>query len=462
MGLKRTSTPPGQLDIAVVGSGISGMAAAWLLSRRHRVTLYEKDHRIGGHSNTVSVTGPKGEVRVDTGFIVYNEANYPNLSALFAHLGVATRPTEMSFGASLDGGAFEYCGRAGGSLGARVGALLAQPLNAARPRLWRMVADTLRFYREAPAHLDHVPAGLTLRDYLEANGYSDSFVRDHLLPMGAAIWSTPTRAMLDFPFVAFVRFFANHGLLTLGDRPTWRTVEGGSRAYVARLTAPIADRILTETPVRAIRRLPAGVRVEDGRGRIRDFDQVVLAAHADEALRLLADPDATERRLLGKFTYEPNLAVLHSDARLMPQARRAWASWNFMSLGRGEEQKVSVTYWMNRLQHLPPDLPLFVTLNPLQAPDPGLVHASFRYEHPVYDPAAIAAQGELWDLQGVRRTWFCGSYFGHGFHEDGLQAGLAVAEELGGLTRPWQVAAQNGRIHRPDVGYAQTPAEQAA
>ena len=428
-------------NIAVVGTGISGMAAAWLLSQHHRVTVYEKDDRIGGHTNTVTLDGPAGPVNVDTGFIVYNDRNYPNLVALFDHLGVATRPTEMSFAASLDGGRFEYSGEG-------LSGLLAQPVNALRPRMWRLLGDLLRFYREAPKALDDPGAtDLTLGAYLSAHGYGEPFVRDHLLPMGAAIWSTPAQEMLDYPLAAFVRFCDNHGLLSLSERPQWRTVVGGSRAYVERLTEPFADRIQLNTAVTAIYRGRQGVRIEDRQGGARDYDDVVIASHADQALELLADADPAERRLLGTFRYERNLAVLHSDPSLMPRARRAWAAWNFLSAGRGDEQRVCVSYWMNRLQHLPGDLPLFVTLNPTERPAQGTIHRSFLYQHPVYDRDAIRAQGLLWNLQGARRTWFCGSYFGHGFHEDGLQAGLAVAEQLGGVARPWQVAEPNGRIH---------------
>jgi predicted NAD/FAD-binding protein len=438
MNRLRTALSP--LRIAVVGTGISGLAAAWLLSRRHKVTVYEKDDRVGGHTNTVTLDRPSGPVNVDTGFIVYNDRNYPNLVALFDHLGVRTRATEMSFSASLDGGRFEYSG-------AGLGGLLAQPANAVRPRMWRMVRDLLRFYREAPKALgDPGALDLTLGAYLTANGYGEAFVRDHLLPMGAAIWSTPVEGMLDYPLVAFVRFCDNHGLLTLSERPQWRTVEGGSRSYVERLTAPLRGRIHLNTAVTAIYRDGETVRIEDRQGGAREFDQVVIAAHADQALSMLADADAAERRLLGAFRYERNLAVLHSDPALMPRARRAWAAWNFLSRGRGDGQKVCVTYWMNRLQHLSDALPLFVTLNPLERPAQGTIHRSFLYQHPVYDRAAIRAQGLLWNLQGTRRTWFCGSYFGHGFHEDGLQAGLAVAEQLGGLERPWRVAEPNGRI----------------
>ena len=266
---------------------------------------------------------------MDTGFIVYNDRNYPNLVALFDHLGVATRPTEMSFAASLDGGRFEYSGEG-------LSGLLAQPVNALRPRMWRLLGDLLRFYREAPKALDDPGAAdLTLGAYLSAHGYGEPFVRDHLLPMGAAIWSTPAQEMLDYPLAAFVRFCDNHGLLSLGERPQWRTVVGGSRAYVERLTEPFADRIQLNTAVTAIYRGRQGVRIEDRQGGARDYDDVVIASHADQALELLADADPAERRLLGAFRYERNLAVLHSDPSLMPRARRAWAAWNFLSAGSG-------------------------------------------------------------------------------------------------------------------------------
>jgi len=428
-------------DIAVVGTGISGLAAAWLLSHRHRVTVYEKDDRIGGHTNTVHLHSSAGPVAVDTGFIVFNDRNYPNLVALFDHLDVATAATDMSFSASLEGGQFEYSGSG-------LGGLMAQPANIVRPRMWRMVSDLMRFYREAPkAARAGRGTDETLGDYLRANGYGEPFVRDHLLPMGAAIWSTPVEGMLDYPLTAFVRFCDNHGLLSFGARPQWRTVVGGSERYVERIIAPFGGRIRLNTAVTAIHRGTQGVRIEDRQGGAEDYDQVVIAAHADQALAMLVDADPAERRLLGAFRYERNLAVLHSDPALMPRARRAWAAWNFLSDGRGERQKVCVSYWMNRLQHLPDTMPLFVTLNPLRRPAQTAIHRTFLYQHPVYDRAAIRAQGLLWNLQGARRTWFCGSYFGHGFHEDGLQAGLAVAEQLGGMERPWRVSEPNGRIH---------------
>jgi predicted NAD/FAD-binding protein len=295
--MNRFGTDQSPRNIAVVGTGISGMAAAWLLSQHHRVTVYEKDDRIGGHTNTVTLDGPAGPVNVDTGFIVYNDRNYPNLVALFDHLGVATRPTEMSFAASLDGGRFEYSGEG-------LSGLLAQPVNALRPRMWRLLGDLLRFYREAPKALDDPGAtDLTLGAYLSAHGYGAPFVRDHLLPMGAAIWSTPAQEILDYPLAAFVRFCDNHGLLSLGERPQWRTVVGGSRAYVERLTAPFANRIRLNTGVTAIYRGRQGVRIEDRQGGARDYDDVVIASHADQALDLLADADPAERRLLGAFRY---------------------------------------------------------------------------------------------------------------------------------------------------------------
>jgi len=422
------------LDIAVVGSGISGLSAAWLLAKRQRVTLYEAGAWFGGHSHTVEARG----VPVDTGFIVYNEATYPNLAALFAHLGVATKPTSMSFAVSLDEGRLEYAG------GTR-GGLFAQRRNLASPRFWRMLHDLRRFYRAAPRDLPTM-GSLGLGDYLDGLGCGSAFRDDHLYPMAAAIWSTPVCAIPDYPAAAFVRFCENHGLLKLRERPQWRTVEGGSREYVARILVDFAGEVRADCAVHAIHRDTAGVTLETADGA-RRHDRVVVATHADQALALLADPTADERATLGAFGYRRNRAVLHSDAALMPRRRRVWASWNYAAHERAGGLAPSVTYWMNRLQHLPEDKPLFVTLNPLREPDPAKVHWQGEYDHPVFDAAAGAAQARLWDLQGRRHTWFCGAHFGAGFHEDGLQAGLAVAEALGGVRRPWAVAEESGRIH---------------
>lgn len=436
----------GRLRIAVVGTGISGMSAAWLLAQRHDVTVYEKDDRIGGHTNTVQIDDHERPVAVDTGFIVYNQRSYPNLVALFEHLGVQTRATDMSFAASLDGGRFEYSG-------ADAAGLIAQRRNILRPRLWLMVRDVLRFYREARQDLgDGGAEEITLGEYLRTNGYSKAFVRDHLLPMGAAIWSTPAEQMLEYPLAAFVRFCDNHGLLQVADRPVWRTVVGGSGEYVRKLTAGYRDNVLLNTGVTAIHREAGHVQIEDRQGGSRRFDQVVIAAHADQALAMLSDPDPAEQRLLSRFEYQRNLAVLHTDTSLMPRTRRAWASWNFLSEGRADEQKVAVSYWMNRLQGLETRKPLIVTLNPPKQPDPGKVLRSFMYEHPTFNLDAVRAQRLLWNLQGVRRTWFCGAHFGSGFHEDGLQSGLAVAEQLGGLNRPWTLDEPSNRITCHDIG----------
>jgi predicted NAD/FAD-binding protein len=420
-------------NIAIIGSGISGLSAAWLLSQRHRVTLFEADSRIGGHSHTVEVEGTP----VDTGFIVYNERTYPNLTALFAHLDVPTKTTEMTFAVSLDRGRLEYSGT-------DIGGLLAQRRNLVRPRFWSMMYDLLRFYRQAALDLPHL-GDESLHNYLDRGRYGTAFREDHLYPMAAAIWSTPAGEIPSYPAAAFIRFCQNHALLEPGTRPTWHTVDGGSREYVSRLTRVFADRIVRETPVRAVRRVAGKVDILMDGGSQR-FDHVVIATHADQALKLLADPDDAEHRLLGAFGYRPNVAVLHSDASLMPRRRRVWSSWNYAAIETGATD-LSVTYWMNRLQGLPDDKPLFVTLNPLQSPHPTKIIRSDLYDHPVFDGAAMRAQKDLWSLQGVRNTWYCGAYFGAGFHEDGLQAGLAVAEQLGELRRPWNVADSSGRIH---------------
>jgi uncharacterized protein len=447
----KRSPPPSA--IAVIGSGIAGLAAAWLLQPHHNVTLYEQNDKLGGHCNTVDVPGVEGNIPVDTGFIVYNTPNYPNLVALFQHLGIATHPSEMSFAVSLGGGALEYSGT-------DLRGLLAQPGNLLRPRFWQMLRDTLRFYREAPAFLD-TPGqeNVSLGRYLEEQGYSEAFLYDHLLPMGAAIWSSTVEDMRDYPATRFIRFFASHGLLRLSDRPPWRTVTGGSRAYVARLAAPLAGRARVGCPVSQVRRQGDHVLVEEKGGSFARYDQVVIATHANEALALLADPSAAERRWLGAFRYALNAAFLHTDPSLMPRRRRAWSSWNYIGSAGESRGAICVSYWLNRLQGLDPRRDFFLTLNPIHPPRGGSVLARFAYDHPGYDAAAGAAQAELWRLQGVARTWFCGSYFGAGFHEDALQAGLAVAEALGGVRRPWTVPAESGRIH---LAPSPLPAEAAA
>jgi predicted NAD/FAD-binding protein len=417
------------------------LSAAWLLSKRHRVTIYEKEPRAGGHSNTVDVQGPAGPIPVDTGFIVYNTLTYPNLTALFTHLGVPTRVSNMSFSASLRGASFEYAGTS-------LNGLFGQRSNLFSPRFWGMIKDLLRFYETAPAVLGEADGDLSLGEYLAREGYGERFVHDHLLPMGAAIWSATRGEMMAYPARSFVAFFQSHGLLLLKGRPQWRTVEGGSREYVRRLSAPYA-REIRYTGVRKVSRTGTGVCVEDEQGHSDYFDDAVIATHADEALRLLADADPHERALLGKWRYTENTAVLHQDPALMPKRRRVWASWNFIerdSRLAPDGGRLCVTYWMNLLQGLPGNVPLFVTLNPAVAPAEQLVHNRIRYSHPFFDQGALWSQQRLWSLQGRRNTWFCGSYFGHGFHEDALQSGLAVAEQLGGVRRPWDVPGESARI----------------
>lgn len=439
------------MKIAVIGSGISGLSAAWLLARDHDVTLHEKNARIGGHSNTVIANeiragGEAVGVPVDTGFIVYNTACYPNLIALFDHLGAPTAPTQMSFSVSLDDGGFEYSGNG-------LAGLFGQKRNIFSPRHWMMTRDILRFFKQAGA-LDpatHDP-DQSLGDWLHQHGYSQTFITRHILPMAAAIWSAPAGEMLRFPVAAFARFFANHGLLQVDDRPAWRTVRGGSREYVARILENSSAEVVSGDPVVSVARAASGVIVTSQSGSTQTYDQCVLACHADEALNLLVDPTPQENALLSQFTYSSNEAWLHTDETLMPKRRSLWTSWNY--LGDGRTDALAVTYWMNLLQPLNSETNYFVTLNPHKPIAENAVITRVSYEHPLFNAAAMRAQRDLWSLQGKDRLWFAGSYFGYGFHEDGLQSGLAVAEDLGGRARPWSVDGARDRILSPEARQA--------
>lgn len=427
--------------IAVVGSGISGLSCAWLLNKAHDVTLYEKDDRLGGHSNTVSCEIDGSDVDVDTGFIVFNPVNYPNLVKFFDHLNVATCETDMSFAVSINQGALEYSGTG-------LGGLFAQKSNLLSPGFWQMIRQILRFYDRSEAlQKELTDERLTLGQLLKQLGYSDGFIYNHLLPMGAAIWSTPVEKMLDYPAMSFLRFCRNHGLVQLKDRPQWRTVIGGSRQYVNKIATELQGKIRLNSRIHRIVREPDQIIIEDHHGNREIYDDVVLACHSDQALTLLDKPSDHELALLKQFPYQRNKAYLHTDQRLMPKRKAVWSSWNYMAAGaRDATQEVSVTYWMNQLQPLNTDTPLFVSLNPIEEPESGSIIRSFFYDHPVFEQESLVAQQALWSLQGRQRTWFCGAYFGYGFHEDGIQTGLAVAEQLGGVPRPWHLENKHSRI----------------
>ena len=441
-----------RLRVAVVGAGVAGLSAAWLLGQRHDVVLYEKADRIGGHANTVLAPTLAEKIPVDAGFIVFNPRTYPNFVELLKVLGVPTQTSNMSFAVSLDDGRLEYAGTPF--------ALFAQPSNLISPRFWGMLKDLVRFYRRAPSDAGALE-DLSLGEYLLAQGYGAAFCDWHILPMASAIWSAAPADILAYPAAAFIRFHDNHGLLQISGRPVWRTVSGGSVEYVSRLALPLAGRIRYGADVVCVLRTGSGAAVVDAKGGRDAFDHVVLACHADEALALLDRPTAEERALLGAFRYSRNLAFMHTDEGLMPNRRRVWSSWNFIGGREPSAPQVSVTYWMNRLQNLPTKTNIFVTLNPSRPPREEATIMTAAYDHPLFDAAALAAQKRLWRLQGARYVWFCGAYFGAGFHEDALQAGLAVAEQLGGVRRPWRVASESGRIW-VEPRSARAPLEAAA
>ncbi|MBS0472984.1 MAG: FAD-dependent oxidoreductase [Proteobacteria bacterium] len=415
--------------IAIIGTGISGLGAAYLLGRKHEIVVYEKAPRIGGHSRTITVDGNGRPVPVDTGFIVFNEKNYPQLSAMFRHLNVAVHKSDMTFAASIRDGWLEW--------GAKdLNAIFGQRRNLLRPRFAQLIRDVLRFNARAEDAIARQP-DLTLDELVDALDLGDWFRRFYLLPMTAAIWSCPPHEMLRFPAATLIRFMANHHLLSASGQPQWFTVTGGAEAYVARLTQGFADRIRLNCGAAEVTRSGHGVQIADTTGQRESFDHVVFASHGDETLRALADACPEERALLGTFRYQSNLAVLHRDSTLMPKRKTCWASWNYLSDGALDDPALSVTYWMNRLQNIPAETPLFVTLNPKQAIAPDKVFDTHTFEHPVFDHAVLAAQERIQAIQGRRNTWFCGAHLRYGFHEDGLSSAVHVAHLLGAET-PWQ------------------------
>jgi uncharacterized protein len=426
------------MRVAIIGTGISGNAAAYALHNAEHVkeiTLYEAENRIGGHSATVDIDYDGKAIAVDTGFIVYNTLNYPNLTALFEHLGVETQDSDMSFSVSIGRGDFEWVGRTHEVFSG----LFAQRRNLVNPRYLGMLLEILRFQKAAKADLDAGKlTGLTLGDYVRQGRYSRYFRDRYIVPMGAAIWSTPAEHMLDFPAENFVTFFENHKLLHW-DRPIWRTVTGGSRRYVEVLTAGFRDRFRLGDPVVAVERDAFGVTVRTASDATARYDQVIIASHSDQALRMLQDPSDDERSILSSVEYRPNTVYLHRDPDLMPKRREAWAAWNFLRDSDTSEGDVCVSYSMQHLQGIDPHCPLFVTLNPPRPPKPELVFQTFRYEHPQYTAAGFAGQKLLKQVNGRNRTWFAGAWTGYGFHEDGLLSGMLAAEGLGAFM-PWRRA----------------------
>ena len=426
MNASTAPLPPGQ-RVAVVGAGIAGLASAYFLARKHRVTVFEAGDYAGGHTNTVDVTLDGHCAPVDTGFLVFNDRTYPNLIALFDELGVSAIASDMSFSVSVDGGALEWAGT-------NLNTVFAQRRNLYSPRFLGMLRDVLRFNATAEQHLQSaVRERQSVGDLLVANGYGQPFQHHYLLPMAAAIWSSRAADILHFPAATFLRFCLNHALLQIRHRPQWKTVAGGGRAYVRRMLATLDD-VRLRTPVRRVTRERDGVTIAFGNGESQRFDAVVLAGHAPDSLQLLGDANASEHQILGAVRYQPNAAVLHTDPKLLPRRRRVWSAWNYVSQANAAadaHRPVCVSYLINQLQALPFTSPVIVTLNPSHEPAPDKVLGRYAYEHPLLDLAAVDAQSRLPDIQGRQRTWFAGAWTGYGFHEDGLKSALRVADDFG-------------------------------
>lgn len=417
--------------IAIVGTGISGMACAHFLSREHDVTLFEKDDRVGGHSHTVMVEEGNDRVPVDTGFMVYNEVTYPLLTRLFRELDVATKPTSMSFSVQHVAEGLEFNG---GS----VNLLFGQRRNLVNLRYWKMLMQIARFNRETIAELANPDYGdLSLREYVKARGYGEDFLRWYLSPMAAAVWSSPPERIEEFPARTLMRFWHNHGFLGLDTQHPWRTVSGGSRCYVEKLTRPFEQHIHRDRGVNAVELTAKGSRLTFADGSCQDFDKVVIAAHGDQALGMLADPTMLERNLLGLFHYQKNEAVLHTDTRFMPETRRCWAAWNYRI---DAANRSSTHYWMNELQGVSDREQYFVSINPSSSPAEESIKRRLEYEHPLFDLAAVAGQARLPDLHEAGNEtgrYFCGAWQRYGFHEDGLWSAVNVCTRLLGRD-PWQ------------------------
>lgn len=418
------------MKIAIVGSGIAGLTVASLLHAEHEITLYEKDAHLGGHVHTHSVEQAGRRYEVDSGFIVFNDWTYPNFIDLLSRHRVETRPSTMSFSVRDERSGLEYNGT-------NLNTLFAQRRNLVRPQFLGMIRDILRFNREAPGILAGSGADIRLAQLLEAGGYGSAFVRHYIVPMGAAIWSTDPASMMAFPARFFVRFLANHGMLSVDDRPTWRTIRGGSARYVERIAAPFADRVRLRTAVERIERHRSGVRLKADGCAPEHYDALFLACHSDQALHLLAEPTSAERDVLSAIPYQRNEAVLHTDARLLPRSRRAWAAWNYHVL-HDDTAPVALTYNMNILQGLDAPEPFLVTLNRTDAIAPERVIERMIYHHPLFTPESVAAQGRHAEIDGTQGTFYCGAYWRNGFHEDGVVSALEAIEHF----RAWNASGQ--------------------
>lgn len=412
-------------SIAIIGSGISGSAAAYLLKDRYEVTLFEKNHYFGGHSNTIDMSLQGKDVPVDTGFIVFNHQTYPNVVFFFKHLGIDTIQSNMSFGVSIDNGLIEYCGSS-------LSQFFAQRKNIVNPRFIRMGLDILKFNNRALETLNK-SENQTIDDLINTLGLSQSFKEWYLYPMAGAIWSTSVRDIGSFPARTMVQFFHNHGLLTITNHPQWYTVKGGSRTYIEKALNFSEIKKVLNADVREVERDTSGVKITTHDGNSYDFDAVIFASPAHKTLEMIKSPTSDENSILGQFKYSPNTAYLHQDCSLMPENKRAWASWSYFN----SSSSMSLTYWMNQLQTLDTDEQVFVTLNPYDPPKKDLTHRVIHYEHPIFDQPAIDAQDSIPLLQGKMNTWYCGAYQGYGFHEDGLLSTLRVVNALG-VKAPWQ------------------------